>query len=108
MGLLNKKRILSENNLGAMYECIFPEYIVRFTIYKNSIQRVECWFWDNDGYNNRTGTGHCLRAVVNGAESRKTAKQSVAPIVKVGKGYDTFEETDEEWTKFYLSVSKKA
>lgn len=107
MGILHQKRKLSENQLGAMYECLFPEYIVRFTIYSNSIQRVECWFWKNDGYNNREGTGECLRAFLGAKNKVKTAKQETQPVTKVGKGYDTFEEANEAWTVYYNSLTTK-
>ena len=106
MGLLHKKRQLSSNNLGTLYECLFPEYIVRFTIFDNNVQRVECWFWNNDGYNNRTGDGHCLRAFLGAKDKAKSLRQSLSQTQKIGKGYDTFEEADVAWTDFYNSAKE--
>jgi len=105
MGILHKKRELSSNDLGSMYECLFPEYVVRFTIYNNDINNVECFFWDNDGYNNRTGKARCLRSFLNDIEKTpKSGKNMFSSVNKIGKGYSTFEETDKAWTDFYNST----
>jgi hypothetical protein len=56
---LNKNTVLAENDFGTTYECVFPKWIVRFTIYKTAQMPIKGWFWINDHYE-RAGEPRCI------------------------------------------------
>lgn len=102
MGLLHLKRILNTNDLGVLYECIFPEYIIRFTIYADKRMRIKAYVWGND-HDHREGPGTCLREFL-ASPYKKEAKLPAVNMPmngKRGSGYDTFEDMDTAWTTFY-------
>jgi hypothetical protein len=82
--MLHKTRILADTDDGTLYECIFPEWIVRFMIPKNKSPafKIRAYYWAND-HGHRAGPDRCL------------------PPCK----FDSFEQLDEVWVKLYAELS---
>lgn len=105
---LHLQRILNTNDVGVLYECIFPEFILRFTIYSDKLMRIKAYLWDND-HGIRSGNGQCLKALIDGVSKKpqRSVKESMAATRMRGSGYDTFESMDDDWKKFYSNYLAK-
>lgn len=108
MGVLHKKRVLHTNEVGTLYECFFPEFIIRFTIYQDKYMRIKAFVWYND-HEQRGGVGRCMKELTEGLlkKPHQSVKVALANSRMRGSGYDTFEDMDNAWTKYYTEYLTK-